>query len=205
MADFINTIDALGDDAVMDSIINRTITEFKDDRIETVSAYAFYQCTNLVTVNLPSVTTVGTNAFYGCSALTTLELPNMTNFGKSFISNCSNLISVKLPSVTVIISWTIDHHKLQFLDLPIVKTIQANGLCNLQSIRAIILRNPDVVCALGGALDNYVARAYFYVPAALIEDYKIADNWSAYADRFRALEDYTVDGTITGDLDKTKI
>ena len=30
MAEFINTIDVLGDDAVIDSIINRTIAEFKE-------------------------------------------------------------------------------------------------------------------------------------------------------------------------------
>jgi hypothetical protein len=31
---------------------------------------------------------------------------------------------------------------------------------------------------------------YIYVPAALIEDYKAATNWSLYADQFRAIEDY---------------
>lgn len=44
-----------------------------------------------------------------------------------------------------------------------------------------------------------------YVPAALIDSYKAATNWSAYANQFRALEDYTVDGTITGELDESKI
>lgn len=46
---------------------------------------------------------------------------------------------------------------------------------------------------------------YIYVPSALIEQYKVAENWSTYASQFRALEDYTVDGTITGELDETKI
>ena len=46
---------------------------------------------------------------------------------------------------------------------------------------------------------------YIYVPKALIEDYKVSTNWTTYADRFRALEDFTVDGTITGELDETKI
>ena len=48
-------------------------------------------------------------------------------------------------------------------------------------------------------------NGYIYVPKSLIEDYKVATNWSAYADRFRALEDYTVDGTTTGELDESKI
>ena len=63
MSEFINTIDVLGDDAVIDSIINRTIAEFKDDRIETVRDYAFYQCSNLTEVDLPSATSVKYSAF----------------------------------------------------------------------------------------------------------------------------------------------
>lgn len=45
---------------------------------------------------------------------------------------------------------------------------------------------------------------YIYVPSALIEQYKAATNWSTYAAQFRALEDYTVDGTVTGELDPAK-
>ena len=47
-------------------------------------------------------------------------------------------------------------------------------------------------------------NGYIYVPFALIEQYKAATNWSTYAAQFRALEDYTVDGTITGGLDPAK-
>jgi hypothetical protein len=39
--------------------------------------------------------------------------------------------------------------------------------------------NPD------GLKDGYI-----YVPKALIEDYKVATNWSTFADQFRAIEDY---------------
>ena len=46
---------------------------------------------------------------------------------------------------------------------------------------------------------------YIYVPAALVDSYKAATNWSNFAAQFRALEDYTVDGTTTGALDPTKI
>jgi hypothetical protein len=46
---------------------------------------------------------------------------------------------------------------------------------------------------------------YVYVPRSLVDSYKSATNWSTYANQFRALEDYTVDGTITGELDESKI
>ena len=44
------------------------------------------------------------------------------------------------------------------------------------------------------------------MPRALIEEYKADANWSSFElIQFRALEDYTVDGTIMGELDETKI
>lgn len=46
---------------------------------------------------------------------------------------------------------------------------------------------------------------YIYVPAASVDVYKNVGGWKAYAAQFRALEDYTVDGTITGELDESKI
>ena len=76
MAEFINTIDVLGDDAVIDSIIERTITEFKDDVITTVGQYAFYGCTALTVVDVPNVTRIEQNAFCKCSALNALILRN---------------------------------------------------------------------------------------------------------------------------------
>jgi hypothetical protein len=48
-------------------------------------------------------------------------------------------------------------------------------------------------------------KGYIYVPRTLVNSYKTATNWSVYANQFRALEDYTVDGTITGELDESKI
>jgi hypothetical protein len=38
-----------------------------------------------------------------------------------------------------------------------------------------------------------------------MDTYKTSANWENFAAQFRALEDYTVDGTITGALDINKI
>ena len=59
------------------------------------------------------------------------------------------------------------------------------------------------MCSLGAKLGT--DSCYIYVPRALVNDYKAATTWAQYADKFRALEDYTVDGTTTGELDTTKI
>ena len=72
------------------------------------------------------------------------------------------------------------------------------------ALKALIIRTGQV-CSLGAGLGNGTDSCYIYVPRALINDYKAATNWAQYADKFRALEDYTVDGTTTGELDPTKI
>jgi tRNA A37 threonylcarbamoyladenosine synthetase subunit TsaC/SUA5/YrdC len=72
------------------------------------------------------------------------------------------------------------------------------------------LRKTSAICTLSNA--NGVSGSgigkgtgYVYVPSALIETYKTATNWSTFANQFRALEDYTVDGTVSGELDESKI
>ena len=53
-----------------------------------------------------------------------------------------------------------------------------------------------------------IADGWFYCPRASMTAYSSALYYSSSLDgrsRMRALEDYTVDGTITGELDETKI
>jgi hypothetical protein len=71
---FVNTVDVLGDDVVVDSIIEGTITEFRDDTITKIGAGKFYACKNLKLVDLPNVTDIGSVAFFGSTALETLIL-----------------------------------------------------------------------------------------------------------------------------------
>lgn len=74
MSTFVNTIDILGDDAVVDSIINRNITEYKDNNIKIVGQNAFVGCKSLTTVDLPNVQNIKSAAFAGCNNLKTIIL-----------------------------------------------------------------------------------------------------------------------------------
>lgn len=74
MAEFTNTVAVLGDDAVVDSIIERTIAEFKDNMITSIGLCAFLNCSNLAIVDLPSVLYIDSEAFNKCSALATFIL-----------------------------------------------------------------------------------------------------------------------------------
>jgi hypothetical protein len=144
MAEFINTIAVLGDDAVADSIIEKTITEFKDNLITSIGRLAFYMCSKLATVDVPNVSSINIDAFYSCGGLASVIL-------------------------------------------------RGEQICSLA--HANVFNNTPIKSGTG----------YIYVPKSLVDSYKAATNWSTYANQFRALEDYTVDGTIMGELDLDKV
>lgn len=249
MADFINTIDVLGDEAVIDGIITRTITEFRDDTITKVGAWAFYKCNldivdlpnvteigadafeeaTIKAINLPRVTTIGGSAFYGAKMPELLYLPAMKDvngLGNSTYKHLSvpvaetiggracfhsrQLESVNAPMVTFVGYLAFQNCvSLKTIDFPMLNKIEESAFLNAASLNTVVLRN-NAVCQLlySNAFQGTPIASgagYIYVPRALVDSYKSATNWSVYADRFRALEDYTVDGTTTGELDETKI
>ncbi|MEE1459837.1 MAG: leucine-rich repeat domain-containing protein [Segatella copri] len=65
-----------------------------------IGDYAFFGCSGLTSLTLPSgVTEIGDYAFSGCSGLTSLTLPSgVTEIGDYAFSGCSGLTSLTLPS-----------------------------------------------------------------------------------------------------------
>lgn len=235
MSEFINTADVIGDDEMCDQIIQRTVTEYKENRVTKVGDYAFDGCNQLETVDLPNATTIGVNAFQGCTALSSVNIPKVSVLGKDAFRKCSGITgelclpelvsitntytfsecgmtSVTLPKCTNLgARHTFSYcPNLSRVDLFVVQTLDAETFLSSKNLSTVIIRNTETVCSLGNTdalAGTPVASGagYIYVPSALLADYQAATNWSTYADQFRALEDYTVDGTTTGELDETKI
>ncbi len=65
---------------------------------ESVGAYAFYNCENLVSADLRSYTvSIGRGAFEGCSSLTEIEIPDYTyEISSDTFKNCKSLTKVDL-------------------------------------------------------------------------------------------------------------
>ena len=122
---------------------------------------------------------------------------------------CSSLKRFSAPNMndTASLSYTFyGCGKLSYIDFGKIKgTFQIHIIGGLHQLTTIIFRNPDEVVPLAQTFsnnhsitrDNYTYYCNFYVPKTLLEDYKTATNWSTYADRFRAIEDYP---EITGGI-----
>jgi hypothetical protein len=88
--------------------------------------------------------------------------------------------------------------KISHLDVGRITSFSPNAMVGCHQTQTIIMRNTEQVVTLTGAFsninsilrDDWTCFCYFYVPKALLEDYKVATNWSNYANRFRAIEDY---------------
>jgi hypothetical protein len=174
---------------VIDSIIMNDAGTAKtlESNVTSLRQYAL-RGTDFVTVNLPNVTTMGTYAFHNCTSLVNIHLPKIKTLSGYDFQSC---------------------RKVQVFDFPSLESIGVASFYGCSGIKALILR-ANSVCTLkntGVFTNSSVASGtgFVYVPKALVEQYKAASVWSSFASQIRALEDYTVDGTITGALDESKI
>lgn len=122
------------------------------DSVTTISARAFYRCSQLTSVSIPgSVTGIGDHAFAGCSSLSEIEIPNSVNsLGDSVFALCYSLTTVTMPAnMTSLGSFAFDKCKsLTSLVLPrgitAIGTQTFNACASLGSIAI-----PDTVAVIG--------------------------------------------------------
>lgn len=181
--------------------------------VETIAYQGFYN-SSFKRMEFPKCHTIEANdAFYSNATSPTLEVVSLPLIGRTQ-GNCfrgqRKLHTVDIRSATIIDSGAFRGcSALAVLDLPCVVSIATYAFYQTESLKALILRS-ESLCTLANTnafTSSAIASGtgYIYVPAALVDSYKTATNWSTYAAQIRALEDYTVDGTITGALDETKI
>lgn len=183
-----------GTDERFKQLVEGTLTEVNDNTVTSVCEYAFYYHPQLTSIVLPLVTSVGKYAFQSCFQLTSIYLPLVTSVGIGAFQTC---------------------YKLTSIDLPLVTSVGSVMFQSCTNLSCVILR-AETVCALsssnafgGTPFASGKAGGTLLVPRALVDSYKTATNWSVIwgygHNRFLALEDYTVDGTITGEIDWDKL
>ncbi len=145
--------------------------------LKTIGNQAFVGCSGLTgTLSIPNgVTSIGYSAFEGCSGLTgTLTIPNsITSIGSSTFAGCNGLSSVIIPSSVTTIGQAVFHNCQNLESI----TCKATTPPTLQSSSAF------VTVLSGGGYNNYP----IYVPAASVDAYKAASQWSNLASRIQAI------------------
>lgn len=168
----------------------------------------------ITSISFPNVTELGTNAFGYQENVTTVYLPKVATIGDSIFSNCRSLIDVKLPSLAATSSsnkcssgvfgtcTNIEKIDLGNNSTSFDGTFYTSVFSSTYMLKALILRwNAVVACGSNNTLNNSGISAgttYIYVPKSLVTSYQSTNRWSTYANQFRAIEDYSTDGTVWG-------
>lgn len=136
--------------------------------ISAVSNAMFQNCRNLRQITLTeSVTNIDNMAFYYCETLISATLTNgLTNIGNSIFSDCYCLTELTIPSS--------------------VTNLGSSIFSNVYSISEIHLLPTTPPTIQSNTFSNLPSDCIIYVPAASVEDYKAATNWSALASKIQA-------------------
>lgn len=188
----VNEVLVEGDDFI--GFIDGTVESIDNSTIESIPMYVLSECSSLKKANLPAITNISAYAFYKCSNLNDINFPLAATIGSYGFCLCSNLTEVIFPLVTTINQQAFEGcTALSKIDLPKATSISTFAFLKCSALETLILRS-ETLCTLGGGSlqETPIATGtgYIYVPSSLIESYKTATNWSAYANQFRAIEDY---------------
>lgn len=181
------------------------IEEANFPALETIPYQGFSECRQLKTVNMPAATSFsnGTEAFRNCVSLVNVSMPEMLEIGPSSFQGCTALTEFVLPKAHAGYSYTFaDCTSLDIVDLGGDGGVIGTGTFRGCTLSALVLRSSTMVTLSNtNAFQNAgieTGTGYIYVPRNLISTYEAATNWSNFSNQFRAIEDYTNDGTLTG-------
>lgn len=139
------------------------------NNVSVLGDYSFASCSSLTSITLPnSVTSIGNNAFNGCTNLTSVTIGNsVTSIGNMAFRNCRSLTSVVIPN------------SVDFIDKNAF-----NNCFSLTSVTVLAETPPTLGSGVFSGTHNSLV---IYVPAASVDAYKTATNWSSYASRIQAI------------------
>lgn len=166
-----------------------------------IGSYAFQDCSSIKSITLPSnLTNLGKSAFDQCSSLVSLILPDsLLNIPDSCFSNCTSLSSIIWPNTLSSIG-NYTFHNCRFenagftVELP--STVTSIGYSAFGNIHHLILPSTSPISI---AADSFICYyTLLYVPANMVEMYKVRTNWSNYADRIRPISDYPAELSVGG-------
>ena len=190
--------------------------------LKTIGKGAFASCKAIASVDFPaSLTSIGSGAYSGCTALLSATIGNGVSVGEGAFSACFSLASVVLPEdmstipsrcfadcpklATII--WpttltTIENEAFtgcRFEDngyaLQLPSSVTTIGSHAFGGLRHLVLPSKSVILIASNSFET--SYTILYVPANMVEMYKVRSNWSNYSDRIRPITDYPLSSIPT--------
>lgn len=156
--------------------------------VTSIGGSAFYNCRSLASITIPDgVTSIGRQTFYYCYSLESITIPDgVTDIGNYAFANCESLASITIPNgVTTIKSSAFANcESLASITIPNgVTSIKTYAFYYCGGIAFYDFSNHTSVPALSSttAFEEIAADCQIRVPAALVDTWKAATNWSTYA------------------------
>ena len=122
-----------------------------------------------------TVTSLGT-VFKGNTEITSFNefkyFTGITSLGDAYFSGCTSLQYLTVPANVTILGWKCFERCSALKEL-------------------VLLREDAIISAKSNTLSGMVVSDAIYVPDVLVDSYKQANYWSAYADKFKPLSEYT--------------
>lgn len=178
---------------------NTCITSFTANAITKMkSSNVFDSCTQLRSVEMNNVTSLHSAnwLFCKCANLQNVKMDNLEVCSANTFEDCTSLTEVRFPKCKEMYSSAFFRcTSLRYFETGVkCSFLRGNEFRNCTSLTALVLRGTtlssmsNVNCLDGTPIAS--GTGYIYVPSALVEDYKVATNWSTFASQFRAIEDY---------------
>lgn len=171
-----------------------------DYSYETASDY-YFQTRPAQVIRAPQLTSIARYTFMSCQNVAELELPKLgTEVGNSNFSSGIGCRSVEFPELTSLGYGAFQNSLVQCVEAPACTSIGQAAFNYCTRLKVIVLGG-QTMCTLvsSGILKHsphYVSGGVgrIYVNDDLVDDYKAATNWSAFANYIRPISEW--DGTI---------
>ncbi len=175
-----NTRDTLGEQATLDGLVARTLTNFEEDGVTIIHDRALFKFNSLTSIKMPNLMQCGEYAFAatGLTEVAADSFPKLTRIGVHGFADCKSLT------------------KARFDVLSYIPSACFSGCSKLKEL--VLLNSNKVSLYYSDAFDFTPIKVGFgtvYVPESLLATYKADSNWKKLF--LAAYEDYPVlPGTI---------
>ena len=157
--------------------------------VTSIGDYTFYSCYSLSSITIPDgVTSIGQYAFANCYSLASITIPDgVTSIGQYAFRYCYSLASITIPDgVTSIGGHAFRYcYSISSITIPDgVTSIEKFAFADCYGVAFYDFTAHTTVPTLSNtnAFTGIAADCQIRVPAALVNAWKAATNWSTYAD-----------------------